>query len=60
MSIHRCINASREQTYYTLTEGRGQGMDVRKERENGRLAGILHGIVFEVQKQMSTTNRRLP
>ena len=39
------------------------GMDVKKERENGRPMQIdkkFHIGVFEVKKQMSTTNRRLP
>ena len=40
-----------------------KGIDIEKERENGRPMQIdkeFHTGVFEVQKQMSTTNKYLP
>ena len=48
-------------TYSQKAEEKGMG--VEKERENGRPMQIdkeFHTGVFEVQKQMSTTNKYLP
>lgn len=57
MSIHRCINASKENKHYTHRR-RGQRHGCKKRRENGRLTSrILHRVYLKCKNKCQTTNR---